>query len=190
MSSSKSSLPFAIQALLDDQLRLEVLEKSALFGSGIEEAFDQIAASAALLFKAPVAQVTLMGDKKQWFKSCLGIDLQEAPTETSFCAHAIAQNDQAKIVLNAAQDPHFADNPFVVNPPGVRFYAGYPVTVMQQNIGTVCVYDFDVRDEVQQEQITALGELANRTALLIKQRMSIAGSENDTAPESDTSHGH
>ena len=85
--------------------------------------FDRITRLAAAVFDVPIALVSLVDKDRQWFKSCFGISAKETSREASFCTHVV-YNRETMLVSDALQDPRFADNPFVVNEPRVRFYAG------------------------------------------------------------------
>ena len=58
---------------------------------------------------------------------------EEAPRADSFCAHAIL-DDELLVVPDTTKDPRFVDNAM-----GLGFYAGAPVTVGGQRVGTLCV---------------------------------------------------
>ena len=49
------------------------------------------------------------------------------------------------VVPDATEDSRFKDNPLVVGEPGIRFYAGAPLTFGQHNLGTLCLVDFEPR---------------------------------------------
>lgn len=138
-----------------DARRLEVLADYEIMDTVAEAAFDELTQLAAELFRAPVALVTLLDDKRQWFKSKVGIDATETPIEHAFCAHAI-QGERVMVVPDARQDARFADNPFVTGEAGVRFYAGAPlVTPGGPALGTLCVIDREPRAPLgtREEQI-------------------------------------
>src|SRR5919199_5232984 len=98
--------------LSHEQERLFVLQSTRLLDSGANEAFDRITRMAARLFGVPVALMVLLDERRQWFKSRVGLDIEETPREVAFCSHAILQAD-VMVVEDAAQDPRFADNPLV-----------------------------------------------------------------------------
>jgi GAF domain-containing protein len=126
--------------------RLAALFRYTILDTPDEPAFDRLTALAARLFKAPVALVTLIDEKRQWFKSCVGTSISETSREVSFCAHAILDDD-VTVVPDATADPRFSDNPFVTGPPGVRFYAGAPLKVSEvYNLGTLCILDTVARE--------------------------------------------
>ncbi len=105
-----------------------------------EERFERITRVAKRLFDVPITLISLISNDKQWFKSCQGLAATETDREVSFCAHAITR-DEVFVVPNAAADPDFRDNPLVTGEPKIRFYAGQPLTVSGQRIGTLCIVD-------------------------------------------------
>ncbi|MEL6750486.1 MAG: GAF domain-containing protein [Pseudomonadota bacterium] len=171
MGDETLGLPPVLRELLDDAVRLEIVAATELVGTGSERVFDELSATAAMALSAPVAQVTLMEAHRQWFKSSRGFPLQEAPTTTSFCAYALASKDAPTIVADATLDKRFMMNPFVMNEPHIRFYAGMPIVLDGHSIGSVCVYDFEPRNDVTPQQIATLRYLADNAAKIIEARM-------------------
>jgi len=111
---------------------------------------------AARICEAPMALITFVDERRQWFKARVGVHLQETPRELAFCAHAIAQPGEIMVVPDATQDPRFADNPFVTEAEGVRFYAGAPlVTASGEAVGALCVLD-RVPRALRSDQLQAL----------------------------------
>ena len=106
-----------------------------------EVSFDRVAKLAALWFKVPIALVSLIDENRQWFKSCIGVEVKETERDLAFCAHAILQND-ALIVPDASKDARFKGNPLVTGEMHIRFYAGAPlITADGLRMGTLCVID-------------------------------------------------
>jgi hypothetical protein len=58
-------------------------------------------AIAAKLCGTEISLISLIDDKRQWFKSTHGIDMKETPRENSFCAHAINEQENIFIVPDA-----------------------------------------------------------------------------------------
>ncbi|HEX7900297.1 MAG TPA: sigma 54-interacting transcriptional regulator [Planctomycetota bacterium] len=124
----------------EEARRLDVLRSYEILNTPPEDAFDDIARLANFLCGTPIALVTLIDEKREWFKARVGVDLEEA-TREGFCSHTILGRDLL-VVPDSLRDPRFADNPYVVGPPGVRFYAGAPlITPDGPVIGTLCVLD-------------------------------------------------
>ncbi len=113
------------------------------------------------MFDVPIALVSLVDENRQWFKSCIGINnASETSRDISFCGHTIL-GDGALIIPDATQDERFADNPLVVGDPKIRFYVGYPLTVMHKwKIGTLCIVDSQPRN-FSLEQVALLKDLAS-----------------------------
>lgn len=142
----------------DEEQRL-----AALYGLGIldtphEERFDLITRLAAYSLRVPVALVSFVDRERQWFKSAYGLDLAETSRETSFCSHAVASRE-VLIVPDTFQDSRFSDNPLVTQAPRIRFYAGCPIFVGANCVGTVCVLDHRPR-QLDAEAVSLLRYLA------------------------------
>jgi DNA-binding response OmpR family regulator/ribonuclease BN (tRNA processing enzyme) len=124
----------------DEDQRLTDLRRLAILDTEPEERFDKLTRIAAALFDVPVALISLVDENRQWFKSACGTSMRESPREISFCAHAILE-PTVMIVPDALLDPRFADNPVVINEPRVRFYAGCPLVIGGNRLGTLCLID-------------------------------------------------
>ena len=143
----------------DEQARLEALRSIDVLDTPPEERFDQLTRMAKRLFGVPIALVSIVDENRQWFKSCVGLDVIETSRDISFCGHAILGND-VFIIPDTFEDPRFADNPLVLNDPGIRFYAGCPLTVGGHKLGTLCIIDKKPR-EFGEEDVNALKDLAS-----------------------------
>lgn len=129
----------SLHAREDD--RLKRLRELGVLDTPPEESFDRIVRLAARLFGTPISLVSLVDADRQWFKARLGLEAAETGRDISFCGHAVA-NDALLIVEDASRDVRFADNPLVVGPPGIRFYAGAPLRSADGlPLGTLCVID-------------------------------------------------
>lgn len=138
--------------------RLHLLNLYHIMDTSAEQAFDNLTSLAADICDVPVSLVSMVDAERQWFKSRHGLQIQETPRDISFCTHTIEKND-VFIVEDASRDTRFATNPLVVGDPGIRFYAGVPLTVSEgANLGTLCVIDYKAREfnEHQQRQLKKL----------------------------------
>lgn len=126
---------------LNEASRLAALRALNILDTGFDERFDRLTRIARRVFDVPIALVSLIDESRQWFKSCIGLDVRQTPRDVSFCGHAILGED-VFIVPDAAADQRFADNPLVQGEPGIRFYAGYPLDIGGgMRVGTLCVID-------------------------------------------------
>lgn len=153
--------------------RLAALDAYEAFGTAPEESFDRITRIAARVLHVPIALISLVGQDRQWLKSCVGLPgVQETSREFAFCAHTILRNE-ALVVSDAVQDARFRDNPLVTGDPGIRFYLGFPLrTPSGQNVGTLCAIDTEPRSPTDDDLRTieelaalAVSELELRKAL-------------------------
>ncbi len=141
-----------------EQLRLDALTRYQVLDTAAEESFDNLTRLAAAICEAPISLVSLVDAERQWFKSRFGLDATETPRDQAFCAHAI-QDDGVMVIEDATSDPRFVNNPLVTGDPGIRFYAGAPLTVEgDHKLGTLCVIDRKPRS-LSDEQLTSLAIL-------------------------------
>lgn len=139
---------------------LAALRALAVLDSAPEAEFDALARLAAGLCGVPMAAISLVDAERQWFKANVGLSgVAGGPRSSAFCAHAV-RRDELFEVPDATSDERFADNPLVAGDPGIRFYAGAPVTVDGGcRVGTVCVIDRTPR-QLTGHQRDALQDLA------------------------------
>lgn len=129
-----------------EQRRLDALDRYDVLDTPREESFDRIARLTKRAFNVPVAHISMIDGHRQWFKAIEGLDANEAPLLQTICKYAIEEG-RPLIIRDASLDPRFAENPFVVGDPKIRFYAGMPlVTSEGDSIGTLCAVDTKPRD--------------------------------------------
>ncbi len=157
----------------NERERLLALRRYEILDTLPEAAYDDITHLASEICRAPISAVSLVDRDRQWFKSKVGLEVQETGRDIAFCAHAILQTD-LMIVPDARADDRFADNPLVTGEPRIRFYAGAPlVTARGEVVGTLCVIDQE-RRTLSDGQARALRALSRQVMAQLELRLRVA----------------
>lgn len=152
----------------NETARLEALQALAVLDTPSEERFDRLTRLASRCLATPISLVSLVDEKRQWFKSRCGLDVQETSRSLAFCSHAVAAGDML-VIEDATLDPRFAQNALVTGEPNIRFYAGQPVYSDGQPVGTLCVIDRVPRKFTQDERACLID-----LALLVEKELVLA----------------
>lgn len=133
---------------VDEASRISSLVKLDVLDTPPEERFDRITRLAQRIFDVPIALISLVDKKRQWFKSKRGLEAHETSRKSSFCAHAITMpmtldtHTRIMEVSDTSKDQRFFDNPLVAGEPHIRFYAGFVLQSQDNhNLGTLCIID-------------------------------------------------
>ncbi len=155
---------------IGEQKRMAALRQYNLLDTLPEQSLDDLTSLAAHICEAPISMISLIDDKRQWFKSRIGnIGATETARDISFCGHAILQNDLF-MVPDAFTDERFHDNPLVTGDPHVRFYAGAQLATPEgHNLGMLCVIDHVPR-QLNQSQQDALRILSRQVMAQLELR--------------------
>ncbi|TFW10651.1 helix-turn-helix domain-containing protein [Massilia arenosa] len=152
----------------DEAARLSALREAQLVGTPDEWVFDRLTWLAAQVTDSPMALMTLLTARRQWFKSRTGVELRETPRSWAFCSYALL--GESMVVEDALQDPRFRENPLVTGEPHIRFYAGFPLQDAHGfRLGTLCVLDREAR-KLRERELKALRELAIMASEEIQRR--------------------
>lgn len=139
--------------------RLAALKRFELLDSDPEEIFDAVTRTLSTHVNVPIALITLLDESRQWFLSKCGLDTSQTPREYAFCTYAIL-HDEPLIITDALKDERFKDNPLVLGPPNVRFYAGAPLRMKDGlSLGTLCAIDSTPR-QISETELSVLKNLA------------------------------
>lgn len=121
--------------------RLAALESLDLLDTPRDEGLDRVVRLIKDIFTVDIGIVSLIDAHRQWYKSCIGMPVDEVPREDTFCRYVL-DIEQPIIVEDATKDPRFASNPAVTGEAHIRFYAGVPLRTKEGHaIGTVCAID-------------------------------------------------
>lgn len=147
----------------NEEDRLGVLRNLKVLDTPSNPVFDEICQRAAKAYDAPIASISFIDRDRQWFKARVGMASTETPRNVSFCTYTILK-DEPLVVLDAKADPRFSDNPLVVGPPYIRFYAGAPLFYGDQvRLGALCIMDHEPRT-AESVDVDLLQRLADQVA--------------------------
>jgi PAS domain S-box-containing protein len=150
--------------------RLTALWNMAILDTPTQRDFDEVTRLAALALDSESAAVSLVDDRRAWFKSRVCIPAAEASREHAFCTLAL-ESAEPVVILDTHADARCQGNPLTLGPDGFRFYAGAPIiTSAGHCLGTLCVLDRQPRAEVRPDQLRALADLAGIVIGLIEAR--------------------
>jgi diguanylate cyclase (GGDEF)-like protein len=153
----------------DEADRLKALSRLQIMDTAPEPEFDELVEVAAAICEVPISLISLLDERRQWFKAAVGVSIQETSSEVAFCRYAIQQTG-IMTVEDATLDPRFAQNPLVTGEMGIRFYAGVPISSSDgQPLGTLCVID-TVPRKLTRMQMTALGVLGRQATARLELR--------------------
>ncbi|KAL7421615.1 hypothetical protein Q5752_003384 [Cryptotrichosporon argae] len=128
----------------------ELARRKALYRFNIlhtnpDSNFDRIAHMAKLVFNTKIVLLALIDGEQQWHKSHTGLGSETASRISSFCSHSVLATN----------------NPQVIGPPYIRFYAGAPLRTSDGfNLGSLCIIDDKPRPEFTPRSRLILKEFA------------------------------
>lgn len=156
--------------------RLAALQRTGQLGSPPEEAFDTITRLATRMMRAPISLVSLIDDRRQFFKSAAGLaepwaSRRETPLSHSFCQHVLGP-DRPLVIHDSHSTPLLAQHP-ATRELGISAYAGVPLTVDGERIGAFCVADRKPR-RWSSRDLAVLRDLAALVVVQIERDMARA----------------
>jgi len=126
---------------MSETVRVQAVKQFERFDLQLDNELQELITMASEICDTPTALITLLDEDTQWMKVRKGITVESAPRELTFCHHALDQ-ENIFTIPDTLLDERFANNPFVINDPALRFYAGAPLINRDGLIlGTLCVAD-------------------------------------------------
>ena len=158
---------------IEDPDRLAALRRTLLLDSPQEPSFDRLTELASLILDAPVSLVSLVDDDRQFFKSCVGLPEpwageRETPLSHSFCKHVVATGEP--LIVEDARDHDLVRDNRAIPDLDVIAYAGIPLVLDGQHLGSFCVIDSAPREWTDRE-IEILENLARSAMTEIELRV-------------------
>jgi GAF domain-containing protein len=148
--------------LLADPARLRSLQRVCV-GAEPDEAFDRFANLVRRLLAVPVALVSLVDDRRQFFPGQTGLAepwaaKRETPLSHSFCQYVVLDG-RMQVITDARLDARLRDN-LAIGELGAVGYAGAPLTDADgRTLGSLCAIDTEPR-EWTAEELETLQDLA------------------------------
>jgi two-component sensor histidine kinase len=153
--------------------RLAALRRYRVLDTSPEPEFDDLVQLAARACETPIALISLIDDRRQWFKAETGLGVRETPLELSICLKAMLESDST-IVPDLTRDDRFSCNPVVTGEPRLRFYAGAVLRTPEGlPLGALCVLD-RVPRTLTEDQALILEMLARQVMSQLELRRAIA----------------
>ncbi|MEM6603447.1 MAG: ATP-binding protein [Pseudomonadota bacterium] len=121
--------------------RLKALFDCHILDTPHEKKYDDIALLASTICETPIAIISFVDQKRKWFKSKVGLKEEHIKRKFAFCDYIISHSSGPMIINDTLEDAQFCDNPLVTPHPNIRFYAGFPLIISGQVIGSLCVID-------------------------------------------------
>jgi len=154
----------------NEHRRLAFLHSLNILDTPIEEPYERITRLLCRVLDVPMAAISLVDEKRQWFKSVQGISIIEMNRNDSFCAHTILKK-AVMCVPDARLDDRFRQTKLVQDDPYIVFYSGYPIELADGiNIGAVCVFDTKPREFCSQD-LQFLEDVSKTAASEMKARL-------------------
>ncbi len=149
-------------ARVDSPERVAAVHATGLLDAAESPGLRRLTHLASRLLGTPTALVSLVLDDRQVFASHLGLPsrwaaLGQTPLSHSFCRHVV-DGDRPFVVTDARENPLVRGNP-AIDEIGVVAYAGMPIRVDGQLLGSFCAIDNSPREWSEQD-LAVLEDLA------------------------------
>lgn len=129
---------------LKNPARLRAVELTRLMDTPKDVSFDRLAKMAAVVLKVPVTIISIIGEKKQFFKADYGLKapydlVREVPIDDSICRYTLAGNEI--VAADTSTDDLLKNHP-TTGPWGITAFLSIPmITTEGHVIGSFCAID-------------------------------------------------
>jgi GAF domain-containing protein len=156
--------------------RLQQLQLRRILDTPREEEFDRITRLAARATSSPIALLTFVDDRRQWFKSSFGLNepwatRRETPLSHSLCQYVVV-NRKVVAIPDTRLDRLMRDN-LAVPELGVVAYLGAPLIDSEGSaLGSLAVIDTKPR-AWRPDEISIVEDCAQIAILEVQRRVAI-----------------
>lgn len=163
---------------MNEKDRLQEVFDYRILDTPFEAELDELALIASAICDTPIALLTILDDKRMWFKAKLGLEIEGTHRKDSFCQHALHKPKEVLVVEDATKDRRFDDSVLVSKAPFIRFYAGAPIATPNGHVlGTICVMD-SKPGSISESKKKALQIMAKRVMKYLDHRKLILEQKN------------
>jgi PAS domain S-box-containing protein len=115
---------------LDDPQRRAVLHSTGLLDTPADERLDRLTRLAGQLLHAPITAISVVDDKREWFKSAVGLpepfgSRRDIPLQYSFCKYVVSSG--RRLVVKDARKHRWLRNNPAIEELGMVAYMGAPL---------------------------------------------------------------
>ncbi len=173
----------------DEEDRIAKLKKYRVLNNDEEPAFTRLIDLVKLFFDMPVVTITFMDERTQYLKSPRGLGgICTTSRRDAICNYTVL-SDEVFVVPDLTKDDRFSSNPLVTEAPHLRFYAGAPIIIYEDNrayrLGSLCLMDMQPNYSFDDKQAKLLSQFAIMAAdtLQLRESQRIARHANDMKSE-------
>lgn len=153
----------------NENKRLEKLAYYGLQNLGKEPELDVFAEAACLITDCAASLIAMMESDTQTIQSCVGMELDFVPRQSTICQYTIMSNE-VLVIEDTLLDDRSRFNEMMIQA-GVRFYVGVPLLDEEGvALGTICAFDFQPK-KITEKQIHSIKKLSESiTKILISKK--------------------
>lgn len=149
---------------IDDKSRIAKLQEYQVLNNDDEPAFSRLTELVKLFFNMPIVTIAFMDEETQYLKSPHGLgDICTTVRAVSICNYTLMSN-KVFVVPDLTADERFVHNPLVTEAPFLRFYAGAPIILHEDNqtyrLGSLCLIDTQPNHTFDAKQAKLLEQFA------------------------------
>ena len=148
----------------DEPERIAKLREYNVLNAKDDPAFGRLTELVKLFFEIPMVTITFMDEQTQYLKAPLGFDgVCSTPRQMAICNYTVMA-DEVFVVTDLSKDERFIHNALVTEEPHLRFYAGAPIILFEDDkfyrLGSLCLLDTKPHPDFDDKKATHLAQFA------------------------------
>ena len=169
----------------DEEARIAKLQEYQVLNTKVEPTFERLTDLVKTFFHMPIVAITFMDEETQYLKSPHGLgDICTTTRGVAICNYTVL-SDNIFVVPDLSIDERFVNNDLVTANPNLRFYAGAPIILHEDNkeyrLGSLCLMDTKPNYDFTELQGKHLAQFALMAAdaLQLQKKQRLAKHAND-----------